>query len=63
VVPVVGKQSEEVGKTDAGQGFPLFNSSRLHMFEITLWLFQFDFYCLFGQNTCHSCCEAKNKNV
>lgn len=33
---------------------------QLHMFEITLWFFQFDFYCLFGLNTCHSCYEAKD---
>lgn len=60
MVPVAGRQPEEVGKTDAGQGQPFVGSSSFTCLKSCCgFFFQFDFYCLFGLNACHSCCKVK----
>lgn len=60
VVLIVGRQSEGAGKTEVWSRLTISRQQKRHMFEIMLWFFQFVFYCLFGLNTYHSCCEAKD---
>lgn len=54
------KEIRRRGKDRCWSRLTISQQQQFHMFEITLWLFQFDSYCVFGLNTCHSCCEAKD---
>lgn len=53
--------NQRSGKDRCWSRLTISRQQQLHMFEIMLWfVFQFDFYCLFGLNTCHSHSKARD---